>query len=223
MVPLSGITNRTFVYQPEQLLLSTSSRVFIVSAPSGAGKTSLIRALTQSSSRIVAAVSHTTRARRPGESDGKDYHFVTRNMFEEMIGQHAFLEFALVFDNLYGTSLESVNSQRANGNHVLLEIDWQGAGQIRKRIPDAVSIFIMPPSLKSLEIRLRERRQDSDEVIQRRMREARSEMAHYPEYDYVIVNENFVDALSKLTQIVNGHTDEYIEPENAVLEKILGE
>ncbi len=203
--------------------MSTPTSVFIVSAPSGAGKTSLIRALTQSADNIMAAVSHTTRAPRPGERDGHDYHFVSRETFEEMIGEHAFIEFALVFDHLYGTSLDAVNTQREAGNHVLLEIDWQGARQIRERIPDAKSVFIMPPSLKALETRLRERRQDSDGIIARRMRDARNEMSHFSEYDFVIVNEVFSQALSDLTGLVSAESAEFQSPSAETLEKILAE
>lgn len=176
--------------------------VYIFSAPSGAGKTSLTKALTEKLHNVVISVSHTTRQRRPGEIDGEDYHFVSRHDFESMVSAGDFLEHAEVFDHLYGTSRQSVESQLNAGNNVLLEIDWQGARQIREKLSDAVSIFIMPPSLEALEQRLRDRKQDSEEVIDRRMRDANAEMAHADEYDYIVRNTDFDTTLDELAVII---------------------
>lgn len=176
--------------------------LFIFSAPSGAGKTSLVKALLQSTPYIGVSVSHTTRAPRPGEVDGKDYHFVTVDNFRDMIGQAAFLEHAQVFDNFYGTSQAWVESELSAGRDVILEIDWQGAAQVRHLMPDSVSVFIAPPSIEALRERLNKRGQDSAEIIERRMRDARTEMSHYGEYDYLIINDNFDNTLEELRSIV---------------------
>ena len=165
--------------------------LFIFSAPSGAGKTSLVKALLQSTSHIGISVSHTTRAPRAGEVDGQDYHFTAKDDFESLVTEQAFLEYAQVFDNYYGTSKQWVESELAAGRDVILEIDWQGAQQVRQLMPSAVSVFIAPPSIAELENRLRGRGQDAEEIIQRRMQDARSEMSHYGEYDYLIVNDDF--------------------------------
>ncbi len=176
--------------------------LFIVSAPSGAGKTSLLKALVETEDQIKVSVSHTTRSMRPGERDGEDYHFTSQDAFGELIGQGAFLEHAEVFGNFYGTSESSIRSLLASGLDVILEIDWQGAQQVRKRFSDAVSIFILPPTPQALQQRLHGRGQDSDEVIQRRLAEARDEMSHYPEYDYIIVNDQFEVALGELRSVI---------------------
>ncbi len=176
--------------------------LFIVSAPSGAGKTSLVAELVGSTDRIVASVSHTTRPARPGERDRVDYHFVDEPAFLKLVEAGGFLEHARVFDRHYGTSRLWVEQQLAAGTDVILEIDWQGAGQVKRLIPDAIGIFIVPPSLTELQVRLRRRAQDSQEVIERRMREAVSEMAHYAAYDYLVVNEDFHKALADLQAIV---------------------
>lgn len=176
--------------------------LFIVSAPSGAGKTSLVRAMMERLGQVAFSVSHTTRAMRPGEQDGRDYHFVDTQVFEAMIAQGAFLEHARVFDNYYGTARTSVEAQLTAGMDVFLDIDWQGARQIRAAWPGVVSIFILPPSRAALESRLRGRGQDSDETISRRMRDAVSESAHYGEYDYLIINDDFPTALDELMVIV---------------------
>lgn len=176
--------------------------LFIVSAPSGAGKTSLVKALLESTADIGVSVSHTTRPSRPGEQNGVDYHFVDVPTFESMVSQGAFLEHAQVFDNYYGTAREAVLERLHAGLDVVLEIDWQGARQVRQALPQGVSIFILPPSRPALEQRLRGRGQDSDEVIARRMRDAQSESAHYDEYDYLIINDDFDRALTELRAVI---------------------
>jgi len=180
----------------------TTGVLFVVSAPSGAGKTSLLRALIPSDPRLQLSVSHTTRAPRPGEQDGEHYHFVDRARFEAMVAAGAFLEHAQVFDNFYGTAEQSVRDVLAAGRDVVLEIDWQGARQMRARFPEAVSVFIVPPDVQTLRERLSGRGQDSAEVIERRMRAARRELSHYGEYDYLVVNDDFAQALADLRAIV---------------------
>lgn len=185
--------------------MTASGNLFIVSAPSGGGKTSLTRALLPVlQSRGVAAtisVSYTTRAPRSGEQDGTHYHFVDEARFVAMIGTGAFLEHAHVFGRRYGTGRERTETLLAAGIDVILDIDWQGARQVRQQLPQAESIFILPPSLTELERRLRDRSQDDDATIQARMREAQSEMSHYDEYDYLVVNEHFDQALAELVAI----------------------
>jgi len=178
-----------------------SGSLYIVSAPSGAGKTSLVSKLIQEDSSIVVSVSSTTRDMRPGEENGVNYHFLTVTEFDEKIVQGDFLEHAKVFDNYYGTSKSSVESQLASGKDVILEIDWQGAEQVRKIMPDAHSIFILPPSRDELFKRLTGRGTDSEEIIQRRMQDATSEMSHYHEFDYIVINNNFDIALKELHSI----------------------
>lgn len=176
--------------------------LFIFSAPSGAGKTSLVNALLKSTRHIGVSVSHTTRAPRPGEENGVAYHFVSVDEFQRLIGEAAFLEHAQVFDNFYGTSQRWVESELAAGRDVILEIDWQGAAQVRRLMPDAVSVFIAPPSIEALQERLSNRGQDDEETIARRMRDARSEMSHYGEFDYLIINDDFDNSLEELRAIV---------------------
>lgn len=175
--------------------------LFIISAPSGAGKTSLVSKLIEKDQHIQVSISSTTRPKRPGEEDGINYHFLTLEAFEHKVAQQDFLEHAKVFDNYYGTSKSSVEQQLADGKDVILEIDWQGAEQVRKLIPDANTIFILPPSLKALEDRLKNRATDSDEVIARRMKDAVSEMQHYREFDYLVINNHFDIALDNLHSI----------------------
>lgn len=176
--------------------------VFVVSAPSGGGKTSLVSALLERDQRVALSVSHTTRPPRPGEQDGRHYHFVDTPSFEALIEQHAFLEYARVFDHYYGTGRAAVEHLLAQGKDVLLDIDWQGARQVRGNFPDARSVFILPPSLRELRRRLVSRGQDSDQVIERRMRDARAEISHAPEFDHLVVNDDFGLALEDLHSIV---------------------
>ena len=180
--------------------------LYIISAPSGAGKSSLLRALLESG-RVPQAelsVSHTTRTPRPGELDGRDYHFVDSGQFQAMVDAGDFLEHARVFDNFYGTSRAAVMARLEQGIDVILEIDWQGAQRVREQLPATVSIFILPPSLDALQERLTGRGQDGPEVIARRMRDAVSEMSHYDEYDYLVINDDFQQALDALVQVLTG-------------------
>lgn len=176
--------------------------LFIFSAPSGAGKTSLVTSLLACTQHIGVSVSHTTRAPRPGEVDGKNYHFVSKEEFIRMAGEGAFLEHAQVFDNYYGTSQAWVEAELEAGRDVILEIDWQGAQQVRRLIKDTVNVFIAPPSISALRERLRNRKQDDEEIIERRMRDARNEMSHFVEYDYLIINDDFDNTLQELRSIV---------------------
>ena len=179
----------------------STGTLYIVSAPSGAGKTSLVNALVDAQPSIRVSVSHTTRAMRAGEVDGVNYHFVDRAEFVRMIEHGDFLEQAEVFGNLYGTSQSHLQQTLDEGHDLILEIDWQGAEQVRKVMPDARSIFILPPSQEALRHRLTGRGTDSDEIIEGRMREAVSEMSHYGEYDYVVINDEFNVALEDLKAI----------------------
>lgn len=182
-----------------------TGQLYIVSAPSGAGKTSLLTQLRQQLDDIVVSVSHTTRVAREGEVDGQHYHFVSVDAFKAQVEQNNFLEYAQVFDNYYGTSRLAVDELLAQGKDVILEIDWQGAQQVRSRTDNVVSIFILPPSQAALEERLTGRGQDSQEIIQRRMHDAQSEMSHYPEYDYLVINDDFETALQELKSIFVSH------------------
>jgi|TARA_B110000211_G_scaffold224379_2_gene275369 guanylate kinase len=185
--------------------VTTKGNLFILSAPSGAGKSSLISALLkQASSRpMQVSVSHTTRNARPGEVDGQHYHFVSVTKFKQSIADKHFYEYAEVFGNFYGTSEVAIDQQLAQGIDVFLDIDWQGAQQVRMKKPDVTTIFISPPSKQELENRLRGRGQDSEEVIQARMSEAQAQCSHYQEFDYIIVNDDFEQALADLTTVVN--------------------
>ena len=176
--------------------------LFIFAAPSGAGKTSLVKALLESTQDISVSVSHTTRAMRPGEENGVHYHFIDIPTFEQMVAEGAFLEHAKVFDNYYGTSKANIEQELAAGRDVILEIDWQGARQVRAVMQGCVSVFILPPSREALVERLRGRGTDSEEVIARRMRDAVSETSHYDEFDYLVVNDDFNTALQELQAIV---------------------
>ena len=179
-----------------------SGNLYIVAAPSGGGKTSLVRHLVATLKDIEISVSHTTREIRPGETDGMDYYFVDEEKFMGMVNESAFIEHARVFNNLYGTSEAQINERLEQGIDVALDIDWQGAEQIKRIFPNAVSIFIIPPSIEELEKRLMNRRQDKDEVISDRMIKAQDELSHYPEFDYLIVNDNFEHAAVELRAIV---------------------
>ncbi|WP_434696424.1 guanylate kinase [Pseudomonas sp. Z1-14] len=179
----------------------STGTLYIISAPSGAGKTSLVKALIDAEPQIRVSVSHTTRAMRPGEMNGVNYHFVDREEFVRMAEHGDFLERAEVFGNLYGTSQSVLQQTLDEGHDLILEIDWQGAEQVRKLMPQARSIFILPPSQQALRQRLTNRGQDSDEIIEGRMREAVSEMSHYVDYDYLIINDDFSHALDDLKAI----------------------
>ena len=179
-----------------------SGRLFLVTAPSGAGKSSLVNALLKIEPDIKLSISHTTRAPRPGEENGREYHFVTVEEFEAMKARGDFLESALVHGNYYGTSRVWIEEQMKAGNDVLLEIDWQGARQVRERFAGTVGIFILPPSIEALEWRLHHRGTDSEQTITRRLLGAGAEMAHAPEFEYVIINEDFDVALSQMRAVV---------------------
>jgi len=179
-----------------------SGTLYIVAAPSGAGKSSLVNALLEREPGIVLSVSHTTRQPRPADVDGTHYHFVNRGVFERLVADNAFLEHAEVFGNLYGTSRAAVEPLLAEGRDVLLEIDWQGARQVRTVRPDCVSVFILPPSREELERRLRTRAADNAATIARRLDESREEIAHAGDFDYIIVNDQFGEALADLRAIV---------------------
>ena len=179
----------------------STGTLYIISAPSGAGKTSLVKALIDAEPQIRVSISHTTRAMRPGEVNGVNYHFVDREEFVRMAEHGDFLERAEVFGNLYGTSQSYLQQTLDEGHDLILEIDWQGAEQVRKLMPQARSIFILPPSQQALRQRLTNRGQDSDDIIEGRMREAVSEMSHYVDYDYLIINDDFAHALDDLKAI----------------------
>ena len=175
--------------------------LYIISAPSGAGKTSLISELIKQNKGIAVAVSHTTRPARPGEEDGKHYHFTALDDFKKMIADNHFLEYAEVFGNFYGTSNQAIDKQLQSDTDVILEIDWQGAQQVRKLRPDAISIFILPPSVEALEQRLCGRKQDSQEIIKTRLKQSCDDMCHYDEFDYIVINDNFDNAVEDLASI----------------------
>jgi guanylate kinase len=177
--------------------------LYILSAPSGAGKTSLLKALREQDGALHVSVSHTTRPMRPGEEDGHHYHFINGEVFQQMVASGAFLEHAEVFGNYYGTSVSAVRNLLNTGRDTVLEIDWQGARQVRQRFPEAVSIFILPPSPEALYDRLSARGQDSGEVIKARMQQAVNEMSHYAEFDYLVINDDFNTALAELASIVS--------------------
>src|ERR1700680_956597 len=181
---------------------SPRGRLYVVSAPSGAGKTSLVKALMEREPRIRFSVSYTTRKPRPNEIPGRDYHFVTVERFAEMAANGEFLEHAQVFDNCYGTGVRAVEEALSDGEQLLLEIDWQGARQVRARLPEARSIFILPPSRASLEQRLKARSTGTDAVIARRLKDAALDLAHWAEFDYVVINDRFDEALRDLQAIV---------------------
>ncbi len=181
---------------------STQGTLIVVSAPSGAGKTSLVKALLASETGVVLSVSHTTRAPRASENEGVDYHFVDREQFAAMCSASQFLEHAEVFGNRYGTSRQQVDMHLERGTDVILDVDWQGARQIRQHMPGSVSVFILPPSWAVLEQRLRDRRTDSSGVIEKRMRAAQGEVSHFSEFDFLLVNEDFQRAVEALGLIV---------------------
>lgn len=184
--------------------MQTRGRLFVIAAPSGTGKTSLVKALMQRKPSLKFSVSYTTRKPRTAEVDGQDYHFVSKETFQQMIAAGEFLEHAQVFDNFYGTGVRSVTEALERGQDLLLEIDWQGAQQVRKRLPECCSIFILPPSRAALEERLRARSTDTDAVIERRLRESVTELSHWNEFDHIVVNDRFEHALEGLDAIVAG-------------------
>ena len=198
-----------------------AGKLFIISAPSGAGKTSLARALIANDNDTVMSISHTTRQQRAGEVHGEDYFFVDQREFISMIDDEIFLEYAQVYGNYYGTSRIAVEAMLAQGKNVLLDIDWQGAGNVRDVMRDAVSITVLPPSVDELERRLRSRGSDSEDVIQGRMKQAFDEMAHCRESDYIILNDEFNDALHDLELILAGQSDR-LRPLSVDLDELLG-
>ena len=184
--------------------MSKRGHLYVIAAPSGAGKTSLLKALMARRPGLEFSVSCTTRNPRPGETDGRDYHFIGRKDFERLVEADEFIEHANVFGNLYGTRKSVVEAALAEGRDLILEIDWQGAKQVRERLPEAVQIFILPPSRSELELRLRKRGSDSEDVIARRLQESTLEMSHWRDFDYVIVNRDFDAALADLDAILDG-------------------
>ncbi len=182
--------------------LMNAGTLYIIAAPSGAGKTSLVKRLIETTSGVAVSISHTTRPSRPGEQDGQHYYFTALGVFETMIAEGAFLEHAQVFGNRYGTSRAAVQAQLAMGLDVILEIDWQGARQVRELMPDSLSIFILPPSREALRERLAGRGQDSAEVIERRLAASLDDLSHYAEFDYLVINDDFADALDALRAIL---------------------
>jgi guanylate kinase len=196
-------------------------RLFVIAAPSGAGKTSLVKALLERKPELRVSISHTTRKMRPTEEDGREYHFVSVGDFHTLVDQGQFLEYAQVFDNFYGTGRRPVETELASGNNVVLEIDWQGAQQVRRALPECVSIFILPPSRASLEERLRNRRTDSEEVIARRLRDAVGDMSHWSEFDYVVINDDFERAVSDLASIIQGR-GEHLDAHRPELRELIG-
>ncbi len=198
------------------------TRLFVIAAPSGAGKTTLVHATVLNSPHLRFSISYTTRPQRVNEVDGKDYFFVSKAEFEAMRANNELLESATVFDNFYGTSREQVEKILAGGQSVVLEIDWQGARQVRASMPDCVSIFILPPSLTELERRLRDRRTDTDAVIERRLRDAVSDMGHWPEFDYIIINDDLNQAVSELEAVFAGDGADY-SADNPAMRARIGE
>ncbi len=188
--------------------IESQGNLFVVAAPSGAGKTSLVKALIESSNNIEVAISHTTRAKRKGESDGVNYYFVSQAEFRALQQQAGFAEFAEVFGNYYGTSRSEIERITSNGRDIVLEIDWQGADQIRSKIMDARTIFILPPSMRELSNRLHGRGQDDQDTISARMAEAIDEISHYREFDYIVINDNFEVALSDMKRLVRGEGED---------------
>jgi guanylate kinase len=195
--------------------------LYVIAAPSGAGKTSLVKAVLDRDPALRVSISHTTRKPRENERDGEHYHFVSIDEFKRLVGAGAFLEHAQVYDNYYGTSRQGVEALRAAGHDVILEIDWQGARQVREAQPDCRSIFILPPSRRSLEERLRNRKTDSEEVIQRRLRDSMVDMSHFAEFDQVVVNDDFETAVNHLLAIIRGAGG--FEPGNPALQPKLKE
>ncbi len=194
--------------------MNTPGTLFTISAPSGAGKTSLVSALVESTANICVSVSHTTRPKRLGEHDGIDYYFVDEANFEKMIEASAFLEQARVFDNFYGTAQSWVEAKLLEGNDVILEIDWQGAEQVRHLLPESISIFVLPPSREALENRLKTRGQDEPAVIAQRLSEAAEEMSHYANADFLVINDDFSTALTEIQAVITAKRLSSIKQQN---------
>ncbi|MEY4763169.1 MAG: hypothetical protein RLZZ200_3025 [Pseudomonadota bacterium] len=199
---------------------NTPGHLYVIAAPSGAGKTSLVKALRAAQPDLQVSTSHTTRAPRPNEKDGREYHFVSLADFESLVAEGGFLEHAQVFGNRYGTSRAEVEQRLAGGHDVILEIDWQGAQQVRAARPGTTSIFILPPSREALRERLTGRQTDSNEVIERRLSEARGDMSHWSEFDYVVVNDVFDQTLSELQRIIAGDGADF-RADRAALQPVL--
>jgi guanylate kinase len=200
--------------------MANRGKLFVIAAPSGAGKTSLVRALMERRPALRFSISYTTRAKRASEIHGRDYFFVDKPEFERMVAAGEFLEHARVFDNYYGTSRAQVEQMLDQGQDVLLEIDWQGAQQIRRALPECRSIFVLPPSVAALEQRLRNRATDSDEVIARRLRDSIADLSHWNEFDYIVVNDDFTHATAELEAIVSGH-GEHLRRDRAALQGLI--
>lgn len=183
-------------------MTTDSGNLFVIAAPSGAGKTTLVKSLIDSLSKLTVSISHTTRVKRPSETHGVNYYFIEKAEFERMIGHGDFLEYATIFDNLYGTSKSWVEQTLAKGMDVILEIDWQGHEQIKRLFPEVISIFILPPSLRDLQDRLIKRNQDHPETIKKRLADAKEALAHLPAFDYVVINDDFTHALHDLKTII---------------------
>ena len=207
---------------PTKPAAAKRGRLFVASAPSGAGKTSLVKALLASEPQLHLSISHTTRTRRPTEQEGREYHFVSVAQFEQMAARGEFLEHARVFDNLYGTSRRFVMQQLEQGYDVILEIDWNGAQQVRRAMPQCVSLFILPPSRAELAARLARRATDSPEIIARRLADAAADMSHYREFDYVIVNDDFQQAVRELRDIIAGR-GEHLQSSRPALGQLTAE
>ena len=197
-------------------MTAEAAKLFVIAAPSGAGKTTLVKALTTRNPELRFSISYTTRSQRRTEAHGVDYLFVEKAEFEKLRAEGALLESAEVFDNFYGTSREQVEKHLGDGHHVILEIDWQGAQQVREAMPECVSIFILPPSREELERRLRSRGTDSDEVIARRLRDSMSDMSHWDEFDYAIFNDNLDTAVADLEAVLEGTGDKSATTNSAV-------
>ena len=195
-------------------------RLFVIAAPSGAGKTTLVHRLMDTDHTLRFSVSYTTRPKRRGEINGRDYHFVDADSFRQMATDGGFLEHAVVFDHCYATSRSQVDELLRGGNNVMLEIDWQGARQVRSNMPEACTIFVLPPSLAQLEARLRGRSTDPEAVIQRRLRDARSDMAHWAEFDYVVINDDLDDAVKTMQAIIAGRNTENLSTAAAIVGRL---
>jgi guanylate kinase len=200
--------------------MANRGKLFVIAAPSGAGKTSLVRALMERRPALRFSISYTTRKQRPTERDGHDYFFVDKDEFQRMVDAQEFLEYANVFDNYYGTSRAQVVQLLERGQDVLLEIDWQGAQQIRSALPECRSIFVLPPSREALEQRLRNRATDSEEVIARRLRDSIADLSHWNEFDYIVINDDFGRATADLEAIVAGQ-GEHLRRDGAELQVLI--